>query len=112
MGAAPPLGFCRPIQLQLPWSDYLMGESFTNLRWMQSRPRLLLLALALIVLAGYGAYRGGRAAWAWRHWRAIGLALEKRDFALARAHLDCCLQIWPTSPEIHLLAARAARRAE
>jgi tetratricopeptide (TPR) repeat protein len=55
--------------------------------------------------------RAGRHAWAEWHYRAAQHALERRAFAEARTHLACCLQVWPTSASVHLLAARAARRA-
>src|SRR5207302_3192248 len=38
-------------------------------------------------------------------------ALEARDFTLAQARLGSCLKTWPNSADVHLLAARTARRA-
>jgi predicted Zn-dependent protease len=72
---------------------------------------VILLSLGLVALIGTGAMIAGWQGWAWYHYRlAIG-ALERRDLALARARLDSCLEVWPKSAEIRLLAARTARRA-
>ncbi len=71
--------------------------------------RLLVLlivgdVLALLLFAG-------RHASAWYHLREGRAALENYHTAEARAHLDACLRIWSSQPTVHLLAARAARRA-
>jgi tetratricopeptide (TPR) repeat protein len=66
------------------------------------------LALTLLGLEGY---LGWRHLQAWRHYGEAERALEKGEFAEARTHLDSCLRIWPGSAATHLLAARAARRA-
>jgi tetratricopeptide (TPR) repeat protein len=72
------------------------------------RPRRLLLTLA--VLAGVAL--AAPYLWAWYHWLAAGSALRHYHYADARAHLAVCLQAWPGSPEVHLLACRAARGVE
>jgi hypothetical protein len=73
--------------------------------------------LALLVIAGLGGvglggYFAACQAWAEHHYRAARAALERRDFSEARAHLLLCLQARPGSGRAHLLAARAARRAD
>jgi tetratricopeptide (TPR) repeat protein len=52
--------------------------------------------------------------WAGYHWRAGRAALSRYHSAEARAHLEACLRVWPwsRSSDVHLLAARAARREE
>jgi tetratricopeptide (TPR) repeat protein len=47
--------------------------------------------------------------YAWHHYRAARRALDHYHFAQARNHLTVCLQAWPSSRRVHLLAARAAR---
>ena len=74
------------------------------------RRRLFLIAL-LVVLIGFGLYTGGRHLWGEYHLRLAYKALESREFAEARGHFAEYLKVWPDNAEIHLLAARAARRA-
>jgi tetratricopeptide (TPR) repeat protein len=82
--------------------------------------RAAALALLLAALAAAGA----AALWAWsrpagevpdglhHHWREAERALDADDLALARDHLQQCLQIYPVSAEAHFLLARLERRAE
>jgi tetratricopeptide (TPR) repeat protein len=72
---------------------------------------LIALSLALLAITGTGLSIAGWQIWAWHHYRLAEQAVEQRDFALARAELACCLRVWPNSAEVHLLAARTARRA-
>jgi Tfp pilus assembly protein PilF len=72
---------------------------------------LALLSAGLLALIGTGATVAGWQIAAWRDYRAAQRAIEKRDFAEARTCLARCLQVWPNSAEVHLLAARTARRA-
>jgi predicted Zn-dependent protease len=72
------------------------------------RPWVLVLGFLLLLAGGLG----GRQVWAWYHYRAASAALERYRHDEARSHLDKCLEVWPTSVPIHLLAARAARRAQ
>ena len=44
------------------------------------------------------------------HWEQARLALEERDFPLARKHLDRCLEICPVNAEAQFLMARTCRR--
>lgn len=69
----------------------------------RSRVALVLVGLVLVaaVLAGV---------WYVRHqWRAAGAALAADRPDEARSRLAVCLYVWPRDPEVHLLAARAAR---
>jgi predicted Zn-dependent protease len=66
----------------------------------------LTLALASLVLAGT-ALAGNW--YVWHQWEAAQTALAEGRPGEARARLDVCLFLWPRDPEVHLLAARAAR---
>jgi tetratricopeptide (TPR) repeat protein len=68
---------------------------------------LLAGLLVVVVLAGLAAPQ----AWAWYQLRAARLALAQYRPALARGHLERCLAVWPSSPQVHLLASRAARQS-
>jgi tetratricopeptide (TPR) repeat protein len=71
------------------------------------RPVVLLGVLAVLVaLAVAGPYL-----WGWYHWSAAQSALARYHTAKARQHLQRCQWLWPNSPAVHLLAARADRRA-
>jgi Tfp pilus assembly protein PilF len=70
-----------------------------------------LLAVALLGVAGLGAFAGGRHLWAAYHLRAGRQALQARAYNLARQHLDRCLRVWPADMDVLLLRAQAARRA-
>jgi predicted Zn-dependent protease len=69
------------------------------------------LVLAGLVLAGLGAWVGGRHLWARHHLRAAESALESYHPAEALEHLRACLRVWPRDVHTRLLAARAARQA-
>jgi Tfp pilus assembly protein PilF len=69
------------------------------------------VALAAIAFLTLGAAVSGWYAFAEYHYRRGLEALQRRDFAGARAHLEKALEVWPGSAEVHLLAAQAARRA-
>src|SRR5262245_34729520 len=73
------------------------------------RPRLGPFTLALLALVAITLYLG--AAHFRRYWQrhAVQQALDRRDFAAARARLGWCLESWPADAEFHLLAARARR---
>jgi tetratricopeptide (TPR) repeat protein len=83
------------------------------LRWLFSRlrrPRVWVPAALLVALAT--AWRaGGPYLWAAYSWRAAEASLARHRPREARRHLEPCLAAWPRSPEVHLLAARAARLA-
>jgi tetratricopeptide (TPR) repeat protein len=69
------------------------------------------VGLALLAVGGFTAYLAGNYVWAACHLRAARQALEQERFVQARSSLKLCLEVWPHSPEIHLLVAQAARRA-
>lgn len=71
------------------------------------RRLLIILLIAVLVLAGASPFL-----WATYHWYAGCSALRRYHGDEARAHFDQCLHVWPwsRSAEVHLLAARAARR--
>jgi len=58
-----------------------------------------------------GVPLGGRHLWAYWHYREGQKAMSARDFAGAQQHFVQCLQVWSSSIEVHLKAARAARKA-
>jgi predicted Zn-dependent protease len=66
--------------------------------------------LILLAFAGLAGYVGGRDLWRHSQYRAIRQALDRRDFADARARLGRCLNSWPRDAALRLLAARAARQ--
>jgi tetratricopeptide (TPR) repeat protein len=69
------------------------------------------LTLGLAGLLVGGAWLAGRQMWAWYHWRAARLAIERFAGDDARQHLGCCLAVWPNSTATHVQATRAARLA-
>ncbi|HEY8503617.1 MAG TPA: tetratricopeptide repeat protein, partial [Gemmataceae bacterium] len=77
--------------------------------WKAARrhPRLTLL-LAAVLAAGAGAGFWGYAV---HQWRAAQAALAQERPTEARDRLAFCLKVWSRSPEVHFLAARAARLA-
>jgi tetratricopeptide (TPR) repeat protein len=66
----------------------------------------------LLPLIGLGAVVAGQQVWAYRHFQAARLAVEKYHNDEAREHLDACLRAWPDDAETLLLAARVARRVQ
>jgi tetratricopeptide (TPR) repeat protein len=66
------------------------------------------LVPALLALAAFGAYHGWRHVQAGRALRQARSALDRRDYDAARGRLQRCLEAWPDSVEVCLLAARAA----
>jgi tetratricopeptide (TPR) repeat protein len=76
-------------------------------RVVHHRPKTAAL-IGLLFLAG--AF-GGVYAYAQRQWQAAHEDLKQDRFAQARQRLAICLWLWPHSPEVHLLAARADRLA-
>src|SRR5919202_231410 len=75
------------------------------LRVARRRPLASLLALCVTLMAG----GGGLDLYARSQWRAAQAALAADRPAEARQRLAICLFVWPRSPEVHHLAARAAR---
>lgn len=68
------------------------------------------LILALLVVIAIAGYRVGTDAWIGYHRRSLDSALARRDFNQAQLSLEKCLRGAPHSPELHLQAARLARR--
>jgi len=68
--------------------------------------RRVFAAVAVLVVAV-----GAAQLWAWHHFRAARAALAAYHPDEARASLASCGRVWRYSPEVHLLAARAARQA-
>lgn len=64
------------------------------------------LVILLLVLLGIWLARLG---WAAHHLRLAEQALDQHDYAAARQHLTCYLDVWPEDARNHFRAARAAR---
>jgi tetratricopeptide (TPR) repeat protein len=76
------------------------------------------LAGVLVCVLGAAGYAVYRQVWAELHCRRAEEALARSlrvpgagPLAEARDHLACCLRVWPNSPRVNYLMARAARRA-
>ncbi len=76
---------------------------FSRLR----RPRIWVPLLLVAALALAGPYL-----WAVYAWHAAQRALSRHRPREAAPYLQRCLSFWPRSPQVHLLAARAARLTE
>lgn len=72
-----------------------------------TRPQRLAIAILLITSGGYLGVQG----WGWYHLDRAAASLHQFDLEAARQHVQKCLTLWPRSPQVHLLASRAARRA-
>src|SRR5262249_19746500 len=75
----------------------------------QRRSRRLVLLIGLLLLLGLPL--GGRHLWAYWHYREAQKAMGLRDFAGAQQHFIQSLKVWSSSTDVHLKAARAARKA-
>jgi tetratricopeptide (TPR) repeat protein len=74
-------------------------------RVSRRRPRAALLLAGFVLAAA--ALAGG---WYVRHqWRAAQAALVQDRPQEAQSRLEVCLFVWPRDPEVHRVAARAAR---
>src|SRR5262245_49595785 len=67
-----------------------------------------LFVVALLAAAGYAAFPFARCEY---HSRAGRAAADRLDFSAAHEHFVRALQDRPGRPDLHLLAARCARRA-
>jgi len=76
---------------------------------VQKRSRRLVLLVALLLLLGLPL--GGRHLWAYWHYRNAQKAMGMSDFAGAHEHFVQSLKVWSSSTDVHLKAARAARKA-
>jgi Tfp pilus assembly protein PilF len=79
-------------------------------RLILRRPFLSILAVSFFFLCLWGGKEGIQYTKAWYHEREARKALEARDFAKARDHLNSWLEIRPNNASAHFLAAQAARR--
>src|SRR5436853_452701 len=79
--------------------DRAVAERLRNLLVNLCRPRVALPALLVLALLGAAGYLVGRSLWARQHFQAAQGALDRRDFARARAHLALCLEVWPGDAE-------------
>ena len=74
-------------------------------RVARRRPRTTLLVVAVFLVTGVSGFYG-YAVW---EWRAAVAAVRDGRPADARKKLAICLSVWPKDPNVHRLAARAAR---
>jgi tetratricopeptide (TPR) repeat protein len=72
------------------------------------RPRWLITALCVLAAAALAFPHAS----GWYHWRAAQSSLARFHDEQALVHLQTCLEIWPDSAAVHLLASRAARRTD
>jgi tetratricopeptide (TPR) repeat protein len=77
-------------------------------RFVRRRP-LTTFVLVILLLAIGGTV--GIYGYAVRQWRQAQTAVRERRPTDANANLQFCLRIWPSDPNVHRLAARAARMA-
>ena len=73
--------------------------------------RAWIAGLFTLALVGIGVALALPHVRAWYHFRAARSELQRYHNPQAIRHLHACLSIWPTDPDVLLLAARAARRA-
>jgi tetratricopeptide (TPR) repeat protein len=74
--------------------------------------RILVVALVVSAVLGWGGVLGGRQIWAYYHFHAAEASLERWRLNEARDHLNQCLKWWPEDTSTLLLAVRVARLAE
>jgi tetratricopeptide (TPR) repeat protein len=76
------------------------------------RPWRALAVFLLLAAIGLGAGMVGLQVWARFHYQSAERALERHQLKEAQTHLESCLQVWPSSFDVHLLAAQTARRLD
>lgn len=84
---------------------------FAPVLYLWRRAGRILCVLALVVLLGLVAGVIGLMIWTDQHLRAARQALERGHNRAAIRHLQACRSIHPDHPQVLLLSARAARRA-
>jgi tetratricopeptide (TPR) repeat protein len=87
-----------------------MTETVSSSPSLPRRVLRAVLILALLGMAGFGLYLGGRYAWAWHYHRRAEQAIAAGKFEEGLANLELCLRIWTRDGETHFLAGRTARR--
>jgi tetratricopeptide (TPR) repeat protein len=78
---------------------------------IRERPGRALLVAVLLGIILFTLGLAGVFVWGEYHYRAAKTALENDEFDAARQHVAHCLDLWPNNAEVHLLAARIARRS-
>lgn len=76
-----------------------------RISWLRRRRVPVLIGAAAIGLLAALAVRQ----WAVRAWQDAEIALADERPADAARSLEFCLRVWPRDPDVHFLAARAAR---
>jgi tetratricopeptide (TPR) repeat protein len=71
--------------------------------------RPLVTAAVLLLVAGGLLFAGWR--YAVHEWEQAQVDVREERFQEARRRLEVCQWVWPQSTDVHLLAARAARRS-
>jgi tetratricopeptide (TPR) repeat protein len=89
---------------------HLIGRTLRLLaRPFRLAARRPLLTAAVLAVAAVGLLFAG-----WRYavheWQQAEADVREERFQEARRRLDVCLRVWPQSTDVHLLAARTARR--
>src|SRR6266852_1808404 len=87
-----------------------VGKETQEARWRRAvlgallhHRRFWFAALLLLVLAGAAYLLFGSPLQAWYHYRAAKSALQAYHNPQAIRHLQACLRIWPTDPDVLLL---------
>jgi tetratricopeptide (TPR) repeat protein len=91
----------------LGWLLVVFGGVASLARLARRRPRLSVLVLASMLAGG----AAGACWYAHHQWQAAQAALAADRPEEARQPLAFCLRVWPSSLEVHLLAARVARQS-
>src|SRR5437764_151820 len=90
-----------------------MGDRLRSVIGLPRRhPAWALAASVLVAVLAFWLWREQRSRWVDAERVRAEAALASQDFDAARLHLGRCLEYRPSDPEIVLLAAQAARRAE
>src|SRR5262249_14173310 len=90
--------------------SFVSESSFTGSNWLRTRAGPLVGIALLLGAVGYGCYVGGTYLLARHYSRQGEQALAENRFDTARRHFAHSLDLWKRDPDVHFLAARAARR--
>lgn len=80
------------------------------LSFFMRSPAIAVLTIAVLLLLGWGGWRGLNQFQFRRHLAAAEQALAEYDFAESRGRIGSCLALRPNDPQVLLLAARTCRR--